>query len=61
MSDLAVAFGLVLVIEGSLWALSPMLGRKLLQATAEMPESSLRMAGALAVAAGVLVVWIVRG
>lgn len=61
MSDLAVAFGLVLVIEGSLWALSPTLGRKLLQATAGMPEFSLRMAGALAVAAGVLVIWIVRG
>jgi uncharacterized protein YjeT (DUF2065 family) len=61
MSDLAAAFGLVLVIEGSLWALSPTLGRKLLEATAEMPESSLRMAGALAVAAGVLVIWIVRG
>jgi uncharacterized protein len=61
MSDLAVAVGLVLVIEGSLWALSPTLGRKLLQAAAEMPEFSLRMAGALAVAAGVLVIWIVRG
>jgi uncharacterized protein YjeT (DUF2065 family) len=32
-----------------------------LQAAAEMPELSLRMAGALAVAAGVLVIWIVRG
>lgn len=61
MRDLAVAFGLVLVIEGLLWALSPRLGRKFLEATAEVPESSLRMAGAVAVAAGVLVVWIVRG
>ena len=61
MSDLAVALGLVLVIEGSLWALSPGLGRKLLQATADMPELSFRLAGTLAVAAGVLVIWIVRG
>jgi uncharacterized protein YjeT (DUF2065 family) len=61
MSDLAVAFGLVLVIEGLLWALVPRLGRKVLEATAEVPESSLRLAGALAVAAGVLVVWMVRG
>ena len=61
MSDLAVAFGLVLVIEGLLWALSPSLGRKLLEATAEAPEPSLRMAGAFAVAIGVLVVWLVRG
>ena len=61
MSDLAVALGLVLVIVGSLWALSPRFGRKLLEATSDMPEQSLRMAGTLAVAAGVLVIWIVRG
>jgi len=61
MSSLAVAFGLVLVIEGTLWALSPGLGRKFLQATTDMPESNLRMAGTLAVAAGVLLIWVVRG
>jgi uncharacterized protein len=61
MNDLAVAFGLVLVIEGSLWALAPRFGRKLLAATAEIPETTLRMAGALAVAAGVLLIWILRG
>ena len=61
MSDLAVAFGLVLVIEGSLWSLLPGLGRKALEATAATPESSLRMAGAVAVARGVSVVWFVRG
>jgi uncharacterized protein YjeT (DUF2065 family) len=44
-----------------LWALSPGLGRKFLQATADMPESNLRMAGTLAVAAGVLLIWVVRG
>jgi uncharacterized protein YjeT (DUF2065 family) len=61
MSDLAVALGLVLVIEGLLWALAPRFGRKVLAATEEVPESSLRLAGAVAVAAGVLVVWLVRG
>jgi uncharacterized protein YjeT (DUF2065 family) len=61
MSTLAVAFGLVLVIEGTLWALAPGLGRKFLKATADMPESNLRLAGTLAVAAGVLVIWLVRG
>ncbi len=61
MRDLAVALGLVLVIEGSLWALTPGLARKLLRATETMPEGSLRVAGALAVAAGVLVIWLVRG
>jgi uncharacterized protein len=61
MSDLIVAFGLVLVIEGLLWSLWPGLGRKLLEVSAAAPESSLRLAGALAVAAGVALVWLVRG
>jgi uncharacterized protein len=60
MSNLAVALGLVLVIEGTLWALAPGLGRKFLEATAEMPESTLRMAGAAAAASGVLLIWLVR-
>ena len=61
MVDLAVAIGLVLVIEGLLWALAPRVGRKLLEATSETPESSLRLAGTLAVALGVFIVWIARG
>ena len=61
MSDLAVAFGLVLVIEGALWALAPSLGRRLLEAAAETPEANLRLVGATAVAIGVLVIWLVRG
>lgn len=34
MSDLVVALGLVLVIEGLIWALSPDLGRYLLATAA---------------------------
>ena len=61
MSNLAVALGLVLVIEGSLWALAPGLGRRLLEVAAETPESNLRLVGAAAVAVGVLVIWLARG
>jgi uncharacterized protein YjeT (DUF2065 family) len=61
MDDFAVALGLVLVIEGLLWALAPGVGRKLLQATGDAPKSALRLAGASAVAAGVFIVWIIRG
>ena len=61
MSNIIVALGLVLVIEGTLWALAPGLGRRLLQAAAETPESNLRLVGAAAVAIGVLVIWLVRG
>jgi uncharacterized protein YjeT (DUF2065 family) len=61
MSTLVVAVGLVLVIEGALWALAPGLGRKFLEATANMPESNLRIAGAAAAAAGTLLIWLARG
>jgi uncharacterized protein YjeT (DUF2065 family) len=61
MSDLAVAVGLVLVLEGLVWALAPQLGMHLLAAAAETPQSSLRLAGTAAIAVGVFVVWLVRG
>jgi uncharacterized protein YjeT (DUF2065 family) len=61
MTDLLAAGGLVLVIEGLLWAAAPRLGLRLLVAAAQMPEVQLRVAGALTMAAGVVVVWFVRG
>ncbi|MEM8743135.1 MAG: DUF2065 domain-containing protein [Pseudomonadota bacterium] len=61
MDDLLVAVGLVLVIEGLLWALAPRFGRRMLEAASEMRESSLRTAGAIAVAGGVFIVWLIRG
>lgn len=61
MPDLIVALGMVLVIEGLLWAAFPRVGLRMLIAAAEMPEQVLRMAGALAAALGVLVVWLARG
>ena len=61
MSDLVVAIGLVMVIEGLLWAAAPQLGLKLLAAAAHMPERSLRIAGAAAVAGGFAIVWVMRG
>lgn len=59
--DLLVGVGLVLVIEGLVWAAFPRLGLKMLAAAAEMPEQSLRLGGAVALAAGVAMVWLVRG
>ena len=61
MSDLLVGLGMVLVIEGLLWALAPRFGFRILQAAVETPEEMLRIGGAVAVAIGVLVVWLVRG
>jgi uncharacterized protein YjeT (DUF2065 family) len=61
MSDFVAALGLVLVIEGLLWAASPMMATRILHAAAEMPEQVLRFFGLAAIGLGVLVVWLVRG
>ena len=61
MSDLLVAFGLVLVLEGLVWALVPGAALNMLVAAASAREQTLRLTGAAAVALGVLVVWLVRG
>lgn len=61
MSDLVVGVGLLLVVEGLIWALAPGLGIKLLTAAATTPQQVLRMSGVAAVAVGVAVVWLVRG
>lgn len=60
MDDFVAALGLVLVIEGLLWALAPRFGLRILAVAAETPELTLRTSGAVAVAAGVLIVWLVR-
>ncbi len=61
MTDLVAAGGLVLVIEGLLWAAAPQLGLRLLMTAAQLPEPTLRRMGAAAVAAGIIIVWLVRG
>lgn len=61
MNDLLVGLGLVFVIEGLVWALSPRFGFRILEMAASTSEQSLRTAGALAVAFGVLLIWMVRG
>lgn len=61
MSDLFVALGLVLVIEGSLYAAFPGGIKRMMSMAQQMPEQSLRSGGIAALVAGVLVVWLVRG
>lgn len=60
MNDFLVGVGLVLVLEGLLWALAPGLAARLLELAATTPEQQLRTGGAAAVAVGVLLVWMVR-
>lgn len=61
MTDLVVGIGLVLVIEGLIWALVPDLGARLLQAMAAVPQSTVRYCGWSCVGVGMLLVWLVRG
>jgi hypothetical protein len=61
MSDLVAALGLVLVIEGLLWAAFPSLTTRILKSVVETPEPALRLFGVVAIAIGVLIVWLVRG
>jgi len=61
MSDLVVGLGLVLVIEGLLWALVPKLASRLLEAAASVPQNTLRIAGWSSVLAGLALVWFIRG
>lgn len=60
MSDLVVALGLVLVIEGMLYAIFPGALRRMMEMATQMPEATLRTAGAVAMGVGVLIVWLVR-
>jgi uncharacterized protein YjeT (DUF2065 family) len=59
--DLLVGLGLVLVIEGVLWAAFPRLALELLKTAVSTPEGILRTAGLAAAIAGFGLVWLARG
>ncbi|MGE0502954.1 MAG: DUF2065 domain-containing protein [Rhizobiaceae bacterium] len=61
MVDFLAAVGLVLVIEGLVYGGFPSLARRLASEVLSTPEATLRIAGIVAVAAGVGVVWLARG
>ena len=61
MQDFLTAIGLVLVLEGVVYGGMPGLARRLATEVLSMPENTLRIAGLVAVAVGVGIVWLVRG
>lgn len=61
MSDLLAGLGVALVLEGLLWALAPDLARRIVAQIAGLANSRIQMAAVVAVAFGVLLVWLVRG
>jgi len=60
MSDLWVALGLVLVLEGAMYTLFPAQMIEMMRRLPQLPPASLRVFGIMAVAAGWLIVWWVR-
>lgn len=58
--DLLTALGLVLVIEGLLYALVPGHLKVMMLALQKLSDDQLRIAGVAAMSLGVAVVWLVR-
>jgi uncharacterized protein YjeT (DUF2065 family) len=61
MNELIVAIGLVLVIEGLLFAAFPRAAKRLAASAIESPETSLRVAGIASAVLGIILIWIMRG
>ena len=61
MSDLIVALGLVLAIEGLMLAAAPGAVRRAADSIQQMPDAPLRIAGIAGAVIGVLIVWAIRG
>ncbi|MGE0844894.1 MAG: DUF2065 domain-containing protein [Flavobacteriaceae bacterium] len=61
MSDFLVAIGLVLVIEGIVYAAFPGLLRRMLEMMEQSPEQTVRFAGLASAVLGITIVWLVRG
>lgn len=59
--DLLTALGLVLVIEGLLYAVFPEQMKRLVVAVLELPPGALRTGGLMAATVGVAVIWLVHG
>lgn len=60
MTDFIVALGLVLVIEGALFALLPRKAQEAMRSAAETPADVLRYVGLASAVAGVIVIWLAR-
>ena len=61
MAEFLMALGLVLVIEGLLYALVPGQLKAMMLSFQKLSDDQLRIGGVTAVAMGVIIVWLVRG
>lgn len=61
LADFLTALGLVLALEGLLYAAFPEAMKRMVAAVLQMPPGTIRAVGLVAAAIGVIVVWLVRG
>jgi uncharacterized protein len=61
MKDFIVALGLVFVIEGLIFAVSPGAAKNAMAHVLETPDGPLRLVGIVSAVLGVALVWFVRG
>ncbi|MEI4196617.1 DUF2065 domain-containing protein [Roseovarius sp. E0-M6] len=55
-----LALGLVLIVEGLVYALAPSLVEQLLAALKQMPEETRRIVEVVAIAIGLFLVWVAK-
>ena len=61
MSDFVVALGLFFAIEGLFLAAFPGGAKRTMASVMELPDGALRVAGVIAAAVGLVIVWLIRG
>lgn len=61
MSDFLAALGLVLVLEGLLFAAFPETAKRAMMQALQTPESTLRTIGIASALLGLAAIWLVRG
>lgn len=61
MWDFIVAIGLVLALEGLLFAAFPGAAKQAMASVLETPDNILRGVGIASALAGIVVIWLVRG
>ena len=61
MSDFLTGIAFFLIIEGLVYALAPSVLKRMAEMLPQIPENQLRTSGLVTVAAGVAMVWFIRG
>ncbi len=60
MAELGLALGLILALEGALYALFPNVMKKMMRLVIEQPKETVRMTGLATAIVGVGIIWFMR-